>query len=104
MLVEFGNWWYDADGGDLAVLLYDRQNDRILIPDLSLLIRRNLKQECSIELFEILGFDASSHVLLRLADSYDEGDDQPQSHCFRQIENWSIDLGRDTIKRVSALQ
>jgi hypothetical protein len=102
LLVEFGNWWYDADGGDLAVLLYDSQNDRILIPDLSLLIQRNLKQECSIELFEILGFDASSHVLLRLADSYDEGDDQPQSHCFRKIEDWSIDPARDTIKRVSA--
>jgi hypothetical protein len=99
LLVEFGNWWYDADGGGLGVLLYDRQNNRVLMPDLPLLVRKSLKQDCSIELFEVLGFDASSHVLLRLADSYDEGDDQPQTHCFRGVEDWSVDPARGTIKR-----
>lgn len=104
LLVEYGNWWEGGDGGGITVLLYDRQKGKVLIPDLQSLVRRNLKKECSIDVFEVLGFDALSHVLLRLADSYDEGDDQPQSHCFREIEDWSIDPRRDTIERVTARQ
>ncbi len=101
LLVEYGNWWYDSDAGARTVLLYDRQKDRASIPDLRRLIRRSLKRECSITVSDVVGFDASSHVLLRLADRSEEGDDQPQSRCFRKVEQWSIDPERGTIKRVS---
>ncbi len=96
LLIEFGNWWEGSDAGGLEVLLYDRHAKNISITDLPSIIRRTLNRECSITIVSVIGFNASSQVLLRLADSTDEGETEPLTHCFQGTEDWRIDPQRSS--------
>ncbi len=96
LLIEFGNWWEGSDAGGLGVLLYDSHAKTVSNTDLRSLIRRTLSRECSITVVSVIGFNASSQVLLRLADSTDEGETEPLTHCFQGTESWGIDPGRSS--------
>lgn len=103
LLVEFGNWFYASDAGDLSVLLYDRTSGKVVIPDLTHLAETTLNQKsCWIRLLKIDGFDASSRVRLHLADDIAEGDDQPETHCFHGTEVWTFDPADGTLQSVAA--
>ena len=96
LLIEFGNWWEGSDPGGLGVLLYNSHTKNVSSMDLPSLIRRTLNRECSITVVSVIGFNASSQVLLRLADSTDEGEAEPLTHCFEGTESWRIDLQRSS--------
>ena len=49
-----------------------------------------------------MSFDASSRIHLRLADFIDEGDDEPQTHCFHGEEEWVLDLKKGTMHPIIA--
>lgn len=96
LLIEFGNWWEGSDAGGLGVLLYDSHAKTVSNTDLRSLISRTLNRECSITVVSVIGFNASSQVLLRLADSTDEGETEPLTHCFQGTESWAINPQRNS--------
>ena len=91
LVAEFGNWFYASDAGDLKVLLYDRTTGKITFPDLGQMVASALKKPCVVELMSVLNFDALSRIHLRLADHYDVGDDEPNTHCFQGGKEWVLD-------------
>ena len=91
LLVAFGNWYYASDAGGVSILLYDTTKQRVILPNLRLLVKTALKKECSLQVGMPFSFDAFSRVHLRLADDVDEGDDEPNTHCFRGQEEWVFD-------------
>jgi hypothetical protein len=91
LLVAFGNWYYASDAGGVGILLYDRTKQRVILPDFRLLVTTALKKECSLRVGMPFSFDAFSRVHLRLADDVDEGDDEPNTHCFKGQEEWVFD-------------
>ena len=91
LLVAFGNWYYASDAGGVSILLYDTTKERVILPNLRLLVKTALKKECSLQVGMPFSFDAFSRVHLRLADDVDEGDDEPNTHCFRGQEEWVFD-------------
>ncbi len=101
LLVEFDKWFYDSDAGGLDVLLYDMRRGEIVSPDLTRIVQTKRKQECSIKVIKVIGFDASSRVRLQLADNIEEGEDQPSTHCFRKTEEWALDPAHQTVQFIS---
>jgi hypothetical protein len=105
LLVEFGNWCYDCDGGGLGVLLYDKATGKVVIPNLTHLAETTLKQKsCWMDLLMIDGFDASSRVHLHLTDAFEEGEDQTETHCFHGTEEWTFDPANGTLHSIAAHQ
>jgi hypothetical protein len=103
LLAEFGNWCYGCDGGGIGVLLYDRTTGKVVFPDLTHIAETTLKQKsCWIRILRIQGFDASSRIHLHLADDIAEGDDQPETHCFKGTEEWAFDPADGTLRSVAA--
>jgi hypothetical protein len=101
LLVEFGRWFYDSDAGGLNILLYDKRNGKVVSPNLTRIVEANRKRQCSIMIVKVIGFDASSRVRLQLADNIEEGEDQPETHCFRGTEEWALNPTSETLQLVS---
>jgi hypothetical protein len=99
LLVEFAVGSYASDAGGIDVLLYDRREDKVVFPDVNRMIKATVKQDCSIRIGNQMGFDALSQVHLRLADYYQEGEDQPDTHCFDGEEDWALNLEKSTMER-----
>ncbi len=88
LLVERGTWFYASDAGARDVLLYDALNRKITLPNLGRMLKRVLKQSCDFKVGERMTLDVLSQVHLQLADSIEEGEDTPRTHCFRGSEEW----------------
>jgi hypothetical protein len=101
LLVEFGNWFYGSDAGGLDILLYDNKRRKMITPDLTRIFKTKLNQECSIRVVNIIGFDAASRIHLKLADDVEEGEDQPTTHCFHDVEEWALDPSSQTLQPIS---
>ncbi len=101
LLVEFGCWFYDSDAGGLDILLYDKRKSKVISPDLIRIVQANRKQNCSIRVIKVIGFDALSRVRLQLADNIEEGEDQPETHCFHGTEEWALNPTNETIQLIS---
>jgi hypothetical protein len=101
LLVVFGSWFYASDAGGIDVMLYDNKTGKIVFPDLNGIIKATLKQECSIRLIKVIGFDASSRIHLKLTDNTEEGEDQPRTHCFKGTEEWALNPESETMQPTS---
>jgi len=102
LLVQFAIENYASDFGGIDVLVYDRGKNRTIRPDVNYMIKTALKQDCWINIGSQMSFDASSRIHLRLADFIDEGDDEPQTHCFHGEEEWVLDLKKGTMHPIIA--
>jgi hypothetical protein len=101
LLVAFAIDSYASDSGGLSILLYDTTKRRVILPDLHHLVTTALKKECFIRTGMPFTFDTLSRVHIRLADYVDEGDEEPETHCFKGEEEWVFDPGTDTIQSAS---
>jgi hypothetical protein len=101
LLVGFGHWSYESDGGGLSILLYDTTEVRVILPDLGLLVAKALKKKCSIRTGMPFRFDTLSRVHFQLADYVDEGEEEPNTHCFRGQEEWVFNPRKGTIQAAS---
>ncbi|MBB5340268.1 hypothetical protein [Tunturiibacter gelidoferens] len=93
---------YESDAGGIDVLLYDREKNKVVLPDIAQIISTKLKQKCSIRISNQMGFDALSRVKLRLADNFEEGEDKPDTHCFKGEEEWVLDQKRSTAEQIKS--
>jgi hypothetical protein len=101
LLIEFGRWFYDSDAGGLDILLYDKRKGKIVSPDLTHIVQANRKQECSIRVIKVVGFDASSRVRLQLADNIEDGEVQRETRCFHGTEEWTLNPASETMQLIS---
>ncbi len=100
LLVAFENYFYASDAGGVSVLLYDRKRQQAISPDIGLLVKTALKKDCSIWIGMPFSFDTLSRVHLRLADHVDEGDEEPNTHCFNGQGEWIFNPERGTVQSI----